>query len=215
MHNEAYNFRLPLAEYVRSQALPVDKLGHQPRLYALTRLVGQGLSYDDDVVYAAAWLHDLGVFIGHRPEDPAELSGWDNVSYAMKQAPAALLRCRLPYDKSCTGGGSDPHPSATSESGRTLEGTILRDADILEQLGAIGILRVVAKIGRDTRYPTFTDAAATLRKSLAELPGKLHLDTAKTLARPRIALLEAFLQELDNGSARRSLLKGRSRYGYR
>jgi uncharacterized protein len=58
-------------------------------------------------------------------------------------------------------------------------------------------LRAAAKIGRDTRYPTLTDAATTLRKALAELPGKLHLDTAKTLAGPRIALLEAFLQELD------------------
>ena len=80
----------------------------------------------------------------------------------------------------------------------TLEGTILRDADILEQLGAIGILRVVAKIRRDTRYPTFTAAAATLRKSLADLPGKLQMDSAKALAQPRIALLEAFLQELNN-----------------
>ena len=115
--DEGYNFRLPLAEYVRSQALPVDKLGHQPRLYALTQLVGQGMSYDDDVVYAAAWLHDLGVFIGHRPEDPEELSRWDNVSYAMKQAPAALLRVRVPYNKSCTSRGSDPHPPAASASG--------------------------------------------------------------------------------------------------
>ena len=38
-----YNFRSPLAEYVSSQAFPVDKLGHQPRLYALARLVGQEL----------------------------------------------------------------------------------------------------------------------------------------------------------------------------
>ena len=58
-------------------------------------------------------------------------------------------------------------------------------------------MRVVAKIGRDTRYPTFTDAAATLRKSLADLPGKIQLDTAKTLAQSRIALLQAFLKELD------------------
>jgi uncharacterized protein len=56
---------------------------------------------------------------------------------------------------------------------------------------------VAAKIGRDTRYPTFTDAASILRKSLAELPGKLYLDSAKTMAKPKIALLEAFLQELD------------------
>ena len=194
--HEGYDFRLPLAEYVRSQALPIDKLGHQPRLYALTQLVGRSMSYDDDVVYAASWLHDLGVFIGHRPEDPELLAAWDNVSYAMKQAPAALLRSGFPSTKVAQVveviRTHQPHLSPT-----TLEGTILRDADILEQLGAIGIMRVVAKIGRDTRYPTFTDAAATLRKSLADLPGKIQLDTAKTLAQPRISLLQAFLNELN------------------
>ena len=195
--HEAHNFRVPLAEYVRSQALPVDKLGHQPRLYALTQLVGHGLAYDDDVVYAAAWLHDLGVFIGHRPEDPDELAAWDCVSYAMEQAPAALLQFGFPTTKVAEVVEAirthQPHLRPVS-----LEGTILRDADILEQLGAIGILRVAAKIGRDTRYPTFTTAAATLRKSLADLPAKLQLETAKALAQPRITLLEAFLHELNN-----------------
>jgi uncharacterized protein len=194
---EDYNFRSRLAEYVSGQALPIDKLGHQPRLYALTQLVGQGLSYDDDVVYAAAWLHDLGVFIGHRPEDPVALSRWDNVTYAMNQAPAALARCGFPATKVAQVVEAirthQPHLSPTS-----VEGTILRDADILEQLGAIGILRVVAKVGRDTRYPTFTDAAATLRKALADLPAKLHLESAKTLAQPKIHLLESFLRAMDN-----------------
>jgi uncharacterized protein len=194
---EDYDFRSRLAEYVASQALPIDKLGHQPRLYALTQLVGQGMSYDDDVVYAAAWLHDLGVFIGHRPEDPEALSRWDNVSYAMMQAPAALARCGFPATKVAQVVEAirthQPHLSPAS-----VEGTILRDADILEQLGAIGILRVVAKIGRDTRYPTFTDAAGTLRKALADLPRNLHLDNAKALAQPKIDLLESFLRAMDN-----------------
>jgi uncharacterized protein len=195
--HEDYDFRSRLAEYVSSQALPIDKLGHQPRLYALTQLVGQGMSYDDDVVYAAAWVHDLGVFIGHRPDDPEALSRWDNVSYAMKQAPAALARCGFPATKVAQVVEAirthQPHLTPTS-----VEGTILRDADILEQLGAIGILRVVAKTGRDTRYPTFTDAAGTLRKALADLPGKLHLDNAKALAQPKIDLLESFLRAMDN-----------------
>ena len=191
-----HSFRRPLAEYVRSQALPVDKLGHQPRLYALTRLIGEGLAYDDDVVYAAAWLHDLGVFIGHRPEDPVALAGWDNVRYAMNHAPAVLLETGFPTTKVADVVEAirthQPHLRPVS-----LEGMILRDADILEQLGAIGIVRVTAKIGRDTRYPTFTAAAMTLRKALAELPDNLYLDTAKILARPRIALLKTFLRELD------------------
>jgi uncharacterized protein len=193
---EANGFRLALSDYVRSQALPVDKLGHQPRLYALTRSIGQGLSYDDDVVYAAAWLHDLGVFIGHRPEDPDKLAGWDNVAYAMKQAPAVLHQAAFPPAKIAQVVEAirthQPHLTPAS-----LEGTILRDADILEQLGAVGILRVVAKTGRDTRYKTFTDAASTLRKNLAELPGKLRLEPAQMLARPRVILLQAFLQQLE------------------
>jgi uncharacterized protein len=65
-------------------------------------------------------------------------------------------------------------------------------------LGSVGILRVAAKIGRDTRYPTFTSAAATLRKALSDLPNRLHLESAKALARPRVALLQAFLEELQN-----------------
>jgi uncharacterized protein len=194
---EDYDFRSRLSEYVRGQALPIDKLGHQPRLYALTQLVGHGMSYDDDVVYAAAWLHDLGVFIGHRPEDPEALSRWDNVIYAMNQAPAALARCGFPATKVAQVVEAirthQPHLTPTS-----VEGTILRDADILEQLGAIGILRVVAKVGRDTRYPTFTDAAGTLRKTLADLPGKLRLENAKALAQPKIDLLESFLRAMDN-----------------
>ncbi len=190
------DFRSALADYVRIQALPVDKLGHQPRLYALTRLIGQGLSYDDDVVYAAAWLHDLGVFIGHRPEDPDELARWDNVAYAVKLAPAVLHQLGFPAAKvvAVVEAIRTHQPHLTPAS---LEGTILRDADILEQLGAIGILRIVAKIGRDTRYQTFTDAASTLRKNLTDLPAKIRLENAQRLARPRVILLQDFLRELE------------------
>jgi uncharacterized protein len=189
-------FRQPLAEYIRTQAKPVDKLGHQPRLYALTQLVGAGMNYDDDVVYAAAWIHDLGVFVGHRPENPEELRGWDNVSYAMRHAPDILREAGFPTTKVASVVEAirthQPHFTPTS-----IEGAILRDADILEQLGSIGILRVVAKVGRDTRYPTFTDAVTTLGKSLKELPPMLRLESAKALARPRIALLQDFLNELN------------------
>src|SRR6204780_3916946 len=96
---EDYDFRSRLAEYVSGQALPIDKLGHQPRLYALTQLVGQGMSYDDNVVYAAAWLHDLGVFVGHRPEDPELLKRWDHVRYALERVPGILEAAGFPGEK--------------------------------------------------------------------------------------------------------------------
>jgi uncharacterized protein len=187
------DFRTALTEFVRREAKPVDKYGHQPRLYALTRQVGEELTYDDDVVYAAAWLHDLGVFIGHRPEDPEQLAKWDHVRYTCEQAPQILGDAGFPAEKIpavlAAMREHQPHDNPTS-----LEATILRDADILEQLGAIGALRAIAKVGRDTRYSTFTNVAAVLQKSLQTLPGKIRLETTRRLAEPRIAALENFLK---------------------
>jgi uncharacterized protein len=151
------------------------------------------MMYDDDVVYAAAWLHDLGVFIGHRPEDPEQLAKWDHVRYTCEQAPQILADAGFPAEKIpavlAAMREHQPHDDPTS-----LEATILRDADILEQLGAIGVLRAIAKVGRDTRYSTFTSVVAVLQKSLQTLPDKIHLETTKRLAEPRMAALENFLR---------------------
>jgi uncharacterized protein len=141
-----------LAHYVETQTRPVDKFGHQPRLAALTEAIGAGLAYDRDVVLAAAWLHDLGVFIGHRPEDPSQLAGWDHVAYACTRNPQILHEAGFPEAKIAAVLDAIREHQAKDEPA-TMEATILRDADILEQLGAVGILRMVSKVGRDTRFP--------------------------------------------------------------
>ena len=61
--------------------------------------MGRGQQYDDDVVYAAVWLHDLGVFTGHRPEDPVALAAWDNTAYAVDRAPVILGEMGFPAEK--------------------------------------------------------------------------------------------------------------------
>jgi uncharacterized protein len=186
------NFRDALVAYIRKQAKPVDKFSHQPRLYALTREVGAGQAYDDDVVFAAAWLHDLGVFVGHRPEEPEALARWDCVAYAIKQAPGILKGLNFPAEKIPAVVEAirthQPHERPT-----TIEGTILRDADILEQLGAVTVLRTVCKIGRDTRFHTFPDALRVLRKNAEVLPRQLKLPAARKLAEPRLTVLRQFL----------------------
>jgi uncharacterized protein len=177
---------------IRSNAKPQDKFSHQPRLYQLARLLASDKPCDDDVLYAAAWLHDLGVFIGHRPEDPGALAVWDNVAYAMQVAPKLLQQFGFPAEKiSKVIEVIRTHtPSAMPTC---FEGTLLRDADILEQLGAVGILRIVSKIGRDTRFVEFSDALRVLKKNGDELPSKLQLASARRLAEPRLKALRDFL----------------------
>lgn len=187
------DFRIAIVDYIREQAKPADKFSHQARLYALTKQVGAGLVYDDDVVFAAAWMHDLGVFIGHRPEALEALAKWDMIAYAVEKVPALLKQFGFPEAKI---------PAVIEvirvhqPSGNPLatEGIILRDADILEQLGAAGILRTTCKVGRDTRFHVFPDALRVLRKCAETLPGQLRLPTSRQLAEPRLRVLDAFLQ---------------------
>jgi len=191
----AGDWREVLAEFVRREAKPVEKYGHQPRLYALTLKVGAGLAYDDDVVYAAAWLHDLGVFVGHRPEAPVELARWDHVAYAVEKVPGILASVGFPAEK--TGAVLECiRNHQPKDEPETVESTILRDADILEQLGAIGILRTVCKVGRDTRFATFTDVVASLQKAIQDLPMRLKLPTSRLLAEERMRMHRAFLAAL-------------------
>jgi uncharacterized protein len=186
-------YRADLEALLRREALPRDKHGHQPRLYALTRLIGQSLAYDDDVVFAAAYLHDLGVFIGHRPEDPQALARWNHVVYTCEQAPRLLDEIGFPTEK-IPGVLEAIRSHQPADDPHTLEAIILRDADLLEQLGAIGILRAVAKVGRDTRYATYSSVMAFLERNLQELPAKIRLDSTRELAAPRLRVLADFLE---------------------
>ena len=189
-------FRSLLAGLIAREARPVDKYGHQPRLYALTCLIAEGLTYDDDVVYAAAWLHDLGVFVGNRPDDPELLRHWDHVGYACERAPVILQEAGFPAEK-IPAVLDAIRTHQPKDDPQTIEAVILRDADILEQLGAIGLLRIISKVGRDTRYARFSDALPVMRTALADLPAKLRTARARELAAPKVRLLAAFLEAVD------------------
>jgi uncharacterized protein len=186
-------FRDAIIRFVRQHAQPPDKFTHQPRLYALTRSIGAGMAYDDDIVFAAAWLHDIGVFLGHRPEDPDALARWDMIAYALEVVPGILTECGFPRSRIPAVLEVIRTHQPTAEPA-TVEATIHRDADILELLGATGIMRTVSKVGRDTRFQTFADALRVLRQHFETLPPLLRLPRSRELAEPRIRTLRKFLQ---------------------
>lgn len=189
-------WRDSVVAYIRAETLPIDKFGHMPRLYALATRLGQGLDYDDDVLFAAAWMHDLGVFLGHRPQDSEQLKTWDHVPYTVARVRELLPAWGFPAEKL----------DAVEQVIRTHqpqdepvlnEAVILRDADILEQLGAIGALRAMVKIGRDSRFPTYSSVMPVLRKAVEHLPGKLTGDFSRALAAPRVKLLQTLIAAIE------------------
>jgi uncharacterized protein len=193
------NYRKAISDYLLANAKPIDKWSHQPRLYALACSLAEQRPFDDDVLFAAAYLHDIGVFIGHRPEDPVVLANWDNLAYAIEKVPGLLSELGFPSEKiSMVIDVIRTH--LPSGKPTTFEGTLLRDADILEQLGAITILRTVSKVGRDTRFTKFSDAVYLLRRNAGRLPGLLELASARQNAAERVKVLEGFLDAAEKES---------------
>jgi len=194
------SYRAQLVHYIREQARPQDKFSHQARLYRLAVSLAEGRPFDDDVVFAASWIHDLGVFIGHRPEEPEALSRWDHLSYVMEKAPEILMKMGFPPQKipAVLEAVRTHMPNSTPAS---FEGNLLRDADILELLGAVGILRTASKVGRDTRFPEFRDALAALCANARELPSKLQLDSSRREVGPRLKILNDFIEAAEREAA--------------
>jgi uncharacterized protein len=193
----AETWRESLVSYIRAQASPMDKFGHQPRLYALASQIAEGQGCDDDVLFASAWMHDLGVFLGHRPVDPEQLAQWDHVPYTIAKSRELLTEWGFPAAKL----------EAVAEAIRTHqpkddamlpEAIVLRDADILEQLGAIGALRALVKVGRDTRYATYSDVIPVLERARDQLPGQLRLPQSKKMAAERVEILTNLLVAIRN-----------------
>jgi uncharacterized protein len=191
------NWRESVVAYIRDEALPVDKFGHQPRLYALAVRLAEGMEYDDDILFAAVWMHDLGVFLEHRPRDPVELADWDHVPYTVARMRALLPGLGFPAGKiEAVAEAIQTHQP--QEEPASVEAVLLRDADILEQLGAIGALRALVKVGRDTRFPTFSSVLPVLRRAVEDLPGRLRLESARRLAAPRVVLLGSLIAGLED-----------------
>jgi len=194
-------WRGALVKRIRTEALPPEKFSHQARLYALTQEIAASFTepVDDDVLFGATWVHDLGVFLGHRPSEPEALKLWNSTAYTVAHVGEVLRACGFPEEKIAAAIECIRTHEAHGEP-TTTEGTILRDADLLEQLGAVAVMRTTAKIAQDTRFITFGDAARSLEKSLASVPPQIRLGKTKELAQPRITALQSFLDSLQQES---------------
>src|SRR5207344_998877 len=94
----------------------------------------------------------------------AALAAWDHVAYVLSVGPEILRKLGFPEEK-ITAVSEVIRTHLPSRYQTTFEGVLLRDADLLEQVGTVGILRTVSKVGRDTQFRTHGDAVRALDQS--------------------------------------------------
>ncbi|NLG28078.1 MAG: HD domain-containing protein [Chloroflexi bacterium] len=165
---------------------------HCQRVYELARELAalERTCVDAEALFAAACLHDLGAMPPYRRTgvDHAERSA----ELAVELLPGAgFARERIPLVRTII--RRHMYADAPSEPP---EAVLFHDADTLDFLGAIGVARILSIVGLDDWAPDLPSAVQLLQRFQRELPDRLLCASARRMAAPRTAEMEAFLRAL-------------------
>ena len=149
---------------------------------------GDGLHVDTDVLFAAAFLHDMSAFM------PCTGPKMEHGECAARQARAMLRNTGFPMRKLAAVQAAERGHMFYSNPGRDPNAIVLHDADSLDFLGDIGAARLIALTG--AKAPSFAPAVKTLRGSSRHIPPRLITKTRAANRRRRAAELESFLDRL-------------------
>jgi len=163
-------------------------INHTRRLLHMVELIGEGLQYDREVVWLAAHLHDWGAY---KPWLQPEV---DHVQRSLEVVETFLIENGYPENfRSQVLECIREHHSNRSEM--STEAILLRDADVLDFLGVVGILRDFSKNPKNLRK-----GYETTKKRRERLPKTLHLEKSRELAEARIRQMDKFLAIFETDS---------------
>lgn len=169
---------------------PVASTDHIERMTTWCQQLGPVAGADMEVLLAGALLHDVGVVINRKEHYKVGRSRarevLKEVGFPEEKIDAALhvLEAHSRY-----GGAPDPE---------TTEAKVGQDADALEYIGAIGIVRAVVRglndgsfDGKINGFPDY------LRSLLAKVEGTFHTEKAGEFGRSRLEYMRNFLKRIE------------------
>jgi HD superfamily phosphodiesterase len=161
------------------------------RDYALARALAAAdhAALDDDVLFAAAYLHDLAAF------KPWENDKLDHSDVAADIVDTILKGTGFPMAKiDAVRGAIRTHMYYRDPVGP--EALYLHDADALDWLGAIGVARIIALVDPNGGSPDGPKAVKMLEDNLKNVPVRVLSRAGKAMLPARQSELETFLKEL-------------------
>jgi uncharacterized protein len=174
---------------------PAWGYSHCRRDYALAKELAAAdhASLDDDVLYAAAYLHDIAAFA------PWEDTKVDHSDVGAKVVDSILKDTGFPMAKiDAVRGAIRTHMYYRDPVGT--EALYLHDADALDWLGAIGAARIFGLVDPNGKQPDGPKAVAMLKDNVQKVPSRVLSQAGKALLPQRQAELEQFLGDLSRES---------------
>jgi HD domain len=170
---------------------PAWGYSHCLRDYALARELAAAdhVTLDDDVLFAAAYLHDMAAF------KPWEKPKLDHSDVAADIVGTVLQGTGFPMAKiDAVRAAIRTHMYYRDPVGP--EALYLHDADALDWLGAIGIARVTALVDPEGGDPDGPKAVKMLEENLRSVPARVFSPAGKAMVPPRKAELQTYLKNL-------------------
>lgn len=163
---------------------------HSERDYLLATEIAarEGLTIDLDVLFAAAFTHDIGA-IGEFQKD-----GVDHAERSVELAEPLLREAGFPTAKFAAVRNAILGHMHDKQPGKGNEAVVLHDADTLDFLGSVGVARRLAVTGNASDY---SGGIARIREFADKLPERLATQTAKVMAGPRVQEMHQFLATLE------------------
>jgi HD superfamily phosphodiesterase len=169
-------------------------IAHAKRLIELIRQIGAGIPYDYQVVELAAYLHDWGAFPRYIQKD---------VEHAVRSRQVVEAEVLPGLDITPLQGGIlleaiDLHDYRDQRIPQSTEALLLREADMLEFLGMIGMAREFARGPKNVET-----CYRRILSRRADIQGRFEIPQAQEIAQVRLERMErclAWLVEESLGS---------------
>ena len=174
---------------------PAWGYSHCLRDYALARELAAAdhVTLDDDVLFAASYLHDMAAFA------PWEDVKADHSDVGARVVDTVLKGTGFPMEKiEAVRGAIRTHMYYRDPVAP--EALYLHDADALDWLGAIGVARIMALVDPHGGSPDAPKAVAMLTDNLNKVPPRVLSPAGRARVPERKAELEKFLADLKRES---------------
>ena len=171
----------------KSGAHPALGWKHCQRVYHLGKELSQHLSLDDEILYISAMLHDTGKY---------PLYALSNVDHALRSKGVAMnLLKNYQFEKDRLSKILDAIESHMyySEPGNSDEAVYIRDANILDSLGNVGLMKLFSLVGHDELITSPEDALLRAQIFAEALPKKIYSKTGRRIAVKRREEIMRFL----------------------
>jgi len=142
------------------------------------------------VLFATAFLHDIGVF------KPYVIEGAEHSKTAIDNIASILQPSGFPMEKINDVKASIKSHMFYAQISKNDIARIFHDADTLDFLGNIGITRIISLTTRHRWATDLTTALTTIEKFNRELPETLIFKSSKEIANKRVQETAHFIQSI-------------------